>query len=95
MGGTVTGGGFHKAIYALRLKFALCAILFEQIYSNLTSCICALRSTFCILSQIFGALYALRPAPNFFEIQPELVVCMPIDPKVAGSNFCGTDKCFI
>jgi hypothetical protein len=40
--------------------------------------ICALRpsflnklhSTFCIVSQIFGALYALRPAPNFYEIHP-------------------------
>jgi hypothetical protein len=36
-------------------------ILFDQIYSNLASCICALHSTFCIISQIFGALYPLRP----------------------------------
>ncbi len=63
-------GGFHKAIYALRFKFALWAHLFEQIYSNLTSCICALRSIFCIFSQILGALYALRPTPNFYEIHP-------------------------
>ncbi len=40
-------------------------ILFEQIYSNLTSCIYNLRSTFCIVSQIFGALYAIRPAPKW------------------------------
>jgi hypothetical protein len=53
--------GFHKAIYALQI---------EQIYSNLASCICALRSTLWIVSQISGALYALRPAPNFYEIHP-------------------------
>jgi hypothetical protein len=46
-------------------------ILFEQIYSNLVSCICALRSTFCIVSQIFGALYALRPAPTFMKSTPD------------------------
>jgi hypothetical protein len=62
-------GGFHTAICALRFKFALCAHLFEQIYSNLASCICALCSTFCIFSQILGALYAF---PNFFEIHPWL-----------------------
>jgi hypothetical protein len=28
---TQTRGGFYKAIYALRLKFALCANLFSQI----------------------------------------------------------------
>jgi hypothetical protein len=70
----VTRDGFHKAIYALCLKFALCAILFEQIYSNLASCICALCSTFCIVSQIFSALYALLPAPNFNEIHPWIVL---------------------
>jgi hypothetical protein len=61
--------------YACNLRSA--PILFEQIYSNLTSCIYALRSTFCIVCQIFGALYALRPAPNFYEIHPGInkLVC--------------------
>jgi hypothetical protein len=45
-------------------------ILFKQIDSNLASCIGALHTTFCIVSQIFGALYSLRPAPNFYEIHP-------------------------
>jgi hypothetical protein len=54
--------------YAWNLRSA--PILFEQIYSNVASCIYALRSTFCIGSQILGALYALRPAPNFYEIHP-------------------------
>jgi hypothetical protein len=45
--------------YTWHLSYA--PILFEQIYSNLASCICALRSIFCIVSQIFGALYTLRP----------------------------------
>jgi hypothetical protein len=46
-------------------------ILFEQNYSNLTSCICPLRSFICIFSKIYGALYALRPAPIFFEVHPQ------------------------
>jgi hypothetical protein len=66
----VNWGEFHKDIYALCLKFALCPHLFEQIYSNLASCTCALRSPFCIFSQILGAVYALRPVPIFYEIHP-------------------------
>jgi hypothetical protein len=50
-------GRFHKTKYALRLKFALSAIFFP----HLASCICALRPTYCIFSQIFGALYAMHP----------------------------------
>jgi hypothetical protein len=53
-------------------------ILFEQIFPNLTNCIYALRSTFCIVSNIFNGLYALCPAPNFYEIHPRhwfLVSC--------------------
>jgi hypothetical protein len=62
--------GFIKQFtpYAWNLRSA--PILFQQIYSSLASCICAMRSTFCIVSLIFGALYALRPAPNFYEIHP-------------------------
>jgi hypothetical protein len=54
--------------YALNLRSV--PICFEQIYSNLASFICPLRSTFCIVSQISGTLYALRPVPNFYEIHP-------------------------
>jgi hypothetical protein len=65
-----TGVDFKKqfAPYALNLRSA--PIFFEQIYSDLASCICALRSTFCIFFQILGELYALRPRPNFYEIHP-------------------------
>ncbi len=45
---------------ALCLKFALCAHPFTQIYSNLASCICTLRSPYCIFSQILNA-------PNFMK----------------------------
>jgi hypothetical protein len=68
----LTKGGFYKAIYALCLKFALCAHpFFLQMYSYLTPCICALHSTFCIVSLIFGALYPLHPALKFYEIHPK------------------------
>jgi hypothetical protein len=38
-------------------------ILFAQIYSNLASCTCTLRSTYCIFSQIWvhSTLYSVRP----------------------------------
>jgi hypothetical protein len=45
----LTRGGFHITIYALRLKFALCAHPFR---TNLASCICAMRSSYSIFSQI-------------------------------------------
>ncbi len=52
----MTKGGFHKAIYALRLKFAVCAHHFFP-------CIWALLPTYCIFSQIWlrFTLYAVRP----------------------------------
>jgi hypothetical protein len=53
-------------------------------YSNLASCICALRPTYCIVSQIFSALYALRPAPNFYEIHPWPYVCLSLINKSVG-----------
>jgi hypothetical protein len=56
-------GKFHKAIYALCLKFALCAHPFEQIHSNSSSCSYHLHSTSCIFSQIWvpSMLYAVHP----------------------------------
>ncbi len=56
------GGGFHKAIYALRLKF-------EQIYPNLYHAF--VLNSLCFLPDL-GLLYALCPAPNFYEIYPSL-----------------------
>jgi hypothetical protein len=60
---TQTRGGFHTAIYALRLNLRSAPILFAQIYYNLASCICALRSTYCIFYQIWvrSTLYVVRP----------------------------------
>jgi hypothetical protein len=42
-------------------------ILFEQIYSNMASCIFALRSTFCIVSHILGALTLYALCPTFMN----------------------------
>jgi hypothetical protein len=57
-------GGFYKKIYTLCLKFALCAHLFP-LFS-----IMYLRLTPNLWNFLpdFGALYALRHAPNFYEI---------------------------
>jgi hypothetical protein len=62
-------------------------ILFEQIYSNLATCISTLRSAFCIFSQILDALCALRLAPNFYEIHPWLG--FEEKPKVSYCLACG------
>jgi hypothetical protein len=61
-----TWGGFHKAIYALRLKFALCAHLFPYFS------IMYLRLTPNLLHFLpdLDALYALCHTPNFYEIHP-------------------------
>jgi hypothetical protein len=66
----ISGVDFIKQFMPYGWNLRSAPILLKQIYSNLASCICTLRSTFCILSQIFGVLYALRPAPNFYEIHP-------------------------
>jgi hypothetical protein len=63
-------GGFHKAMYALRWKFALCAHPFEQIYSDLASCSYALGSTNCIFSQIWVRSMLNTVCQTFYEIQP-------------------------
>jgi hypothetical protein len=54
---------------------------FVQIYFNLALFICTLRSIFCFFSLILVALYALRPAPNFYEIHPGLNVIKYIKPS--------------
>jgi hypothetical protein len=43
-------GEFHKAIYALHLKFVLCA---HSFCTHLASCICTLHLTYCIFSQFW------------------------------------------
>jgi hypothetical protein len=67
---TFTRGGFQKAIYALCLKFVLCAHPLTQIYSNLTSCICAMRSTNCIFSQILVGSMLHTVGPTFLKSTP-------------------------
>jgi hypothetical protein len=60
--------------YAWNLRSAL--IIFAQIYCDLTSCICALRSTDSFFSQIWvrSTLYALRPIrPTFMKSTPVFV----------------------
>ena len=63
--------GFHKAVYALRLKFALCAHPFVQIYSNLASFNYTFRSTSYIFSQIWVCSMLKAMRPNFLWNPPQ------------------------
>jgi hypothetical protein len=60
----------HFTPYAWNLRSG--RILFALIYSNLTSCICALCSTYCIFSQswVRSTLYSVRP--TFMKSTPDL-----------------------
>jgi hypothetical protein len=60
-------GGFHKAIYALCLKFTLCAHLFSLIQHHVFAHFLAV-----------GALYALHHALNFYEIHPNASLLWPV-----------------
>jgi hypothetical protein len=57
-------GGFHKVIYVLHLKFALCVHLFSLINHHVLAPYAKLIAFF----PRFGG--ALRRAPNFYEIYP-------------------------
>jgi hypothetical protein len=67
-------GGFHKAIYALRLKSALCAHPFSPnlLYFGIMHLPLAIN-LFHFLPDL-GALYALCHVSNFYEIDPWWVV---------------------
>jgi hypothetical protein len=57
----MTRGGFHKAIYALPLKFALCANIFSLILHHVFVSYAQLIA----FSPRFGCI--LRRVPNFYE----------------------------
>ncbi len=67
----VSLGGFHKAIYALRLKLALCAHLFSLILQH----VFVPNTQLIVFSPRMDALYALRRALNFYKIHPLNFVC--------------------
>jgi hypothetical protein len=66
----ISWSGFHKAIYTLRLKIALCAHPFST--NLLSSDIMHLHLVLNLLHFLtdLGVLYALRHVPNFYEIHP-------------------------
>jgi hypothetical protein len=81
-------GGFHKEIYTLRLQFALCAHLF--CWNLLSLGIIALRLVLNLLHFLpsLGALYALRHAPNFYEIHPKISkIWMPLDIRACKQKY--------
>jgi hypothetical protein len=59
-------GGFHTTIYTLSLKFTL----YTHFSPNLTSCICTLRPTYCIFSQIWVRFKLCSVHPNFMKSTP-------------------------
>jgi hypothetical protein len=78
---TIIKGRFHKAISALRLKFAFCTHLF---FPDKPSCTCVLRPTYCIFYQIWvrftSCTQLLWSPPQVSLSQPSLWL----------ANFCFT-----
>jgi hypothetical protein len=59
-----TQGGFHKAIYTLRLKFALCAHLFSLILHH----VFAPQAQLIAFSPKIECTLGFTPSLNFYEI---------------------------
>jgi hypothetical protein len=63
-------------------------ILFEQIYSNLASCICALRSTFAFSPRFWvrSTLYTLRP--TFMKSTPGFDNTNELEKRLSAETRC-------